>query len=206
MSHRTREALAPRFPVHVTLRLRENLPSLRNPALFAGVHAALREGRNRFGFRLNHFSVQSNHLHLIGEAGGRQALSRGMQGLGVRLARAINARLRRAGKVFADRYHDRILKSLREVRNALEYVLKNARHHGIAHSDGMDPCSSAAWFDGWKQVVGAGIDGACAIVQPRTWMLGVGWRRLGLIPVQALPPARAARRQVDRPVDSGATE
>ncbi len=178
----------------MTLRLRENVPSLRNPALFADVRRALRSGKARFGFRLNHFSVQSNHLHLIVEATGRPALSRGMQGLGVRLAKAINARLRRAGKVFSDRYHDRILTSPRQVRNALEYVLKNARRHGLFH-DGFDPCSSGAWFDGWKNAgkgseVGAPADLA-PVVPPRTWMLGTGWRRLGLIPVQTLPPLRS---------------
>ena len=192
MSHRRRAKLAARFPVHVTLRLREGVPSLRNPALFADVSSALRAGRNRFGFRLNHFSVQSNHVHLIVEATDRAALSRGMQGLGVRLAKAINARLRRAGKVFADRYHDRILKSLREVRNALEYVLKNARHHGILYR-GVDPCSSAPWFEGWKNLVPGMRSGdppdAIPIVPARTWMLGVGWRRLGLIVAQAPVPA-----------------
>ena len=185
----------------MTLRVREGLPSLRNQSLFADVFAALRAARNRFGFRLTQFSVQSNHIHMIVEATGRPALSRGMQGLGVRLARAINTRLRRAGKVFADRYHDRILKSLREVRNALEYVLKNARRHGIYH-DGVDPCSSGDWFDGWKDLTTrdpattSAMSGVppneAPIVAPRGWMLGVGWKRLGLIPVRTRP-AGAAR-------------
>ncbi len=175
----------------MTLRVREGIPSLRNPALFAAVRNALRAGRNRFGFRVNHFSVQSNHVHLIVEASGRDALSRGMQGLGVRIAKSINARLRRAGMVFADRYHDRILKSLREVRNALVYVLKNARHHGITHSDGMDPCSSAEWFDGWRKGTSAqarGQAGSAPVEPARTWMLANGWKRLGLISVQIRPP------------------
>jgi REP element-mobilizing transposase RayT len=32
------------------------------------------------GFRVVHFSIQSNHLHLIVEATDEQSLSRGMQG------------------------------------------------------------------------------------------------------------------------------
>jgi REP element-mobilizing transposase RayT len=173
------------------MRVREGVPSLRNPALFAEVRKALRAGRNRFGFRVNHFSVQSNHLHLIVEASGREALSRGMQGLGVRIAKTINARLRRAGTVFADRYHDRILKSLREVRNALVYVLKNARHHGITHADGRDLCSSAEWFDGWRNGTSSRIrvpETAPPVEPARTWMLSTGWKRFGLIPVQVRPP------------------
>ena len=35
----------------------------------------------------------------------------------------------RRGSVFADRYHDRVLKTPREVRNALRYVLGNGRKH-----------------------------------------------------------------------------
>jgi REP element-mobilizing transposase RayT len=178
----------------VTLRLREDLPSLRNHALFADVRQALRSGRARFGFRLNHFSVQSNHMHLIVEATGRPSLSRGMQGLGVRLAKTINARLRRAGKVFADRYHDQILTCPKQVRNALEYVLKNARRHGLFH-DGFDPYSSGAWFDGWRNPekrhgVGA-VDDQAPVVLPKTWMLTTGWRRHGLIPVQTMPKLKA---------------
>jgi REP element-mobilizing transposase RayT len=177
----------------VTLRLREDLPSLRNPALFADVRRALRSGRARFGFRLNHFSVQSNHMHLIVEATGRPALSRGMQGLGVRLAKTINARLRRAGKVFSDRYHDEILKCPKQVRNVLEYVLKNARRHGLFQA-GFDHYSSGAWFDGWKDAgKELGVEApneSSPVVPPRTWMLATGWRRHGLIPVQTLPQLR----------------
>ena len=77
MSHRTRAVLASRYPVHVTMRLREGLPNLRR----VGPHRVLRDsfakGNERFGFRLVHYSVQRNHLHLIVEAKDRRALSRG---------------------------------------------------------------------------------------------------------------------------------
>jgi REP element-mobilizing transposase RayT len=115
--------------VHVTLRLSSGLPSLRQQALFVRVRSALASGRERFGFRLVHFSVQSNHLHLIAEAADRRALSRGVQGLSVRVARAVNGRLERKGRLFADRYHARALKSPRAVRYALRYVLLNSRKH-----------------------------------------------------------------------------
>jgi len=89
---------------------------------------ALVAGRERFGFRLVHFSVQRDHLHLLAEAAHRRALSRGVQGLSIRIARAINRRLQRRGKVFADRYHARALKTPRAVRWALRYVLLNVRN------------------------------------------------------------------------------
>ena len=93
-----------RAPVHVTLRLRERLPSLRRSLVRARVFLALGDGRERFGLRLLQFSLQSNHVHLIVEADDRRALSRGIQGLSIRIARALNRNLNRSGRVFADRY------------------------------------------------------------------------------------------------------
>ena len=65
-----------------------------------------------------------------------------MQGLGIRLAKAINRRLGRKGRVWEDRYHGRPLRTPREVRHGLAYVLLNARKHGV-HGRGIDPCSGS---------------------------------------------------------------
>jgi hypothetical protein len=91
--------------------------------------------------------VQSNHLHLLVEAESREALSRGVQGLAVRLARAVNRTLVRCGRVFAGRYHRRDLATPREVRHALVYVLVNHRKHGL-RPEAIDSCSSGPWFTG----------------------------------------------------------
>jgi len=56
----------------------------------ADLRKVFESGKERFGFRLVHFSVQSNHMHLIAEAEDARSLSRGMQALGVRIARAVN--------------------------------------------------------------------------------------------------------------------
>jgi REP element-mobilizing transposase RayT len=166
-------------PVHVTVRVRRGVPSLRWDAALRVIQRAFVRGADRFGFRLIHFSIQSNHLHLIVEVEGKRSLARGMQGLLVRVARALNRLMRRTGSVFADRHHARALKSPREVRNALVYVLRNLFHHG-RRGAGVDECSSGAWFDGWSRPF--------AILVPpllptsaRTWLLRVGWKRHGLI-------------------------
>jgi hypothetical protein len=143
------------------------------------IERALHRGAERFGWRLIHYSIQITHLHLIAEACDRRALMRGMPGLAVRLARALNKLWRRTGCVFADRYYARALRTPREVRSALLYVLRNARHHGLA-VDGIDPCSSAACFDGWAGNVTARAR-AWVTAMARTWLLSVGWRRHGLI-------------------------
>src|SRR5262245_30344118 len=132
VSHRPRADRKARHPAHVTLKLRQHLPRLRQKAEYAALRAAFVKGKNRFGFRLCHYAVLNDHLHLICEATDRVALRRGLQGLAVRIARALNKLWRRKGTVFADRYHDRVLTSPREVRNAVVYVMSNARHHAAA--------------------------------------------------------------------------
>jgi hypothetical protein len=60
------------------------------------------------------------------------------------------------GRVFADRYHNRVLHTARQVRNVLAYVLNNARRHGLAkdaRKDWVDEYSSAHAFDGWTRAV-----------------------------------------------------
>ena len=147
VSHLRRPKLCERFPVHVTVRLREGLPSLRSKEAHLVLKRAFGAASGRFGFRLVHFSVQTEHLHFVAESSDERALSRGMLGLSVRVARALNALWRRHGQVFADRYHARILRTPREVRNALVYVIQNARKHGAWHTQQPDPFSSGPWFD-----------------------------------------------------------
>ena len=152
---------------------------------------AFEQGGDKFGFRLVHYSVQKNHLHLIAEAKDRTTLAKGLQALFVRIARGLNRLWNRKGSVFADRYHDRILKAPRQVRNTLLHVLKNCWKHEVS-MQGPDPYSSASWFDGWRERLppemrGQGSSGAA---QPHTWLLRTGWRRHGLLSLDSIPGAQ----------------
>jgi putative transposase len=142
---------------------------------------------SRQTFGVVEFSVQSNHVHLLIEASSSGALSRGMQGLAIRLAKAVNRVLRRHGRVWADRYHARPLRTPREVRHGLVYVLLNGRKHWVS-GRGTDPCSSGRWFRGWRQSVQVSR-GLSPVVPARTWLLSVGWRRGGPIGVDEKPAA-----------------
>jgi len=114
--------------------------NLRTRRCFAALSKAFWGGANRFGFRLVHYSVQGNHVHLLVEAEDRSALSRGMNGLGVRMARGLNRVMGRRGRVLADRYHARILRTPTEVKRVRHYLLDNARrHYGVV---GPDPFAS----------------------------------------------------------------
>ena len=148
VSHLTRPRLAARHPAHVTVRLVKGLPTLRQKETYEALRRAFAAGCERFGFRLCEYSVQGNHLHLITEAKDRSAMSRGMQGLLIRVAKALNKLWRRRGTVFADRYHEVILKTPRQVRHALNYVLNNARKHGVRLRKALDYFASGPWFKG----------------------------------------------------------
>ncbi len=194
VSHAPRALLAARFPAHVTMKLLRGLPKLRNRPEYASLLATFAAGCDRAGFRLTHYAVLNDHLHLLVEAADRTALSRGLQGLAIRVAKALNKLWSRRGTVFADRYHDRILKSPREVRNALRYVLGNGKKHAtegreVQVKQAIDTYTSAPWFDGFRETVT--VRGLEAVPRPvtvaRTWMLTIGWRRLGLLSVHDLP-------------------
>jgi REP element-mobilizing transposase RayT len=191
LRHAPRSALANRFPVHATLRAAPGVPNLRRGRAWEAVDAGIRSAE-KDGFRVVHFSVQTNHLHLLVEAADAAALARGLQGLAIRIARGVNRAAGRRGKVWADRYHARVLKSPREVRHALAYVLQQARRHvdptrGIIEPGWIDPRSSGRWFDGWREKRAPEPD--AAVSPPRTWLLAEGWRRHGLIGVDEIPPA-----------------
>jgi REP element-mobilizing transposase RayT len=118
-----------RFPVHITLRVRAHVWSLRTRRCFTAVRRSFYAGNGRFGLRLTHFNVLGNHLHLICEASNEKSLSKGMQGLEVRIAKALNRVMERKGGVFDDRYHGRVLRTPTEVRHALHYVRENEQKH-----------------------------------------------------------------------------
>jgi REP element-mobilizing transposase RayT len=178
------------------------VPSLRGGALVREWRRSLAESSERGDFRVAHYSLQGDHAHLIVEAHGRDALARGMKSIGARLARAVNRAMERSGPVLDGRYHHRSLRSPREVRRALAYVLLNARRHlaknrrvsrsARAHLDGA---SSARWFDGWRGEVASRLPETATsreVARPRTWLLRVGWRRHGLVDPAELPgPATA---------------
>ena len=190
VAHRARPKLSGRHPLHVTVRVVGGVQSLRSSGVHAVLRAALRDGAERFGLRVVHYGAASNHLHLVCEAEDANALARGMKGLLVRIARRVNRFLGRAGALFADRYHARALTAPRDVRNVLVYVFGNARGHGAVVTTPLDPCTSAASFDGWSELRGA----PTWLARARTWLLTAGWRRRGLLSLRELP--RGAPRGV----------
>ena len=195
IAHRARPFHEATQPVHVTLKVRRHIGSLRRWAVARRIGEAIRAASTGDGaaadrrrtFRVIHFSIQPDHLHLIVEASSKRALGRGLGGLASRVARHINRQLRRRGRLFRERYHARALATPLEVRRAIAYVLTNAAKHAepipdpaTQMLDGIDPCSSARWFDGWRRPPPAQANPP-PVTQPHTWLLRTGWKRHGLL-------------------------
>jgi REP-associated tyrosine transposase len=191
-AHRARPMLDERHPCHVTLKVRRGLPSLRTVRLVRELERSFGAACDRGRFRLVQYSIQADHVHLVVEAAGRHALACGMKSLGARVARAVNRVFGRRGPVLADRYYRHTLRTPREARNALAYVLLNARRHlAKRHSDlttaaTWDPASSARWFAGWRRGPPPSHEPP-AVAAPRSWLLRLGWRRHGLIDLREVP-------------------
>jgi REP element-mobilizing transposase RayT len=168
--HRPREKFR-NAALHVTLRVREQVWNLRSNRCFTALRQAFEKGCQRFGFRIIHFSVQGNHIHMIVEAPDPQLLARAMKGIEVRMARALNKVMDRRGPVFAGRYHAHLLRTPREAAHAIRYVLENWRFHaereGWSIPHGIDPYCSQAWRD----------RGIPLVAEPRWWMLRIGAAR-----------------------------
>ena len=189
--HHIRRANVPSdVPAHVILRVKKGIPSLRSGRFLSQWRTSLRDACERQGFRVVHYSVQTNHVHLLVEApGGRRGMANGMKSIAARFARCVNRAFGRRGPVLYGRYNLKLLKTPRQVRNALAYVLLNARKHwrerhrsGPLPEGAVDPCSSGGWFDGWKSALqGEPSREPPEIAPARFWLLRTGWRRHGLV-------------------------
>ncbi|HET7544891.1 MAG TPA: transposase [Polyangiaceae bacterium] len=185
--HRARPVHRKAHPVHVTLRA--GFRSLRAQRVARVVLVGTRDS-NRDWFRIVHYSVQDNHIHLIVEADDKSTLSSGVRGLMVRIARRVNAVLQRRGRFWTDRWHGRDLEGPRQVRNALVYVLQNHKKH--AGNTALDPLSSAGSFDGFASALPQTFrsTGPPCVAAAKTWLLRIGWRKGGLIRLTEAPARR----------------
>jgi hypothetical protein len=93
VSHARRPEFPARYPLLVTVRFIEGLPSLRDFATLEVFAQVVRGVNRREDFRIVEFSLQSNHAHLIVEAEGRVALSRAMNGFGRSLVHGLQVSL-----------------------------------------------------------------------------------------------------------------
>ena len=199
--HKTRAAFRKSEPLHVVARVVDAVGQLRTRETYHAIRKALVTTFTRENFRVVHLSIQNTHLHLLVEADHRTALAKGMQAFQISAAKHVNAAIsrqrskRRRGTVFVDRYHAKIIRSPRQARNALSYVLNNWRKHRedkqpFARTWILDPFSSAVHFDGWRDYKLGPVPETyepLPVWSPKCWLLKDGWRKHGLIGTSEIP-------------------
>ena len=196
VSHGARACFGRTCVLHVTCRIGEGLPTLRDPETAKRVMDYLARSCVKEGFRIVEYSIQGNHIHMICEVDDHEALSRAMNGLLSGLARTLNRYWGRRGKVFEDRYHAEDLPTPKQCRNALNYALHNAKKHGArSPRSGADPYSTAPWFP-FTSSPPSRMDAKPA-AHPRTWLLRTGWRKGGEIHAHGHPsiPTKPGSKQ-----------
>ena len=140
------------------------------------------------GLRVIHFSLQSNHIHMIVECRDNSTLAKGMKSLGCSLGKVIRRYCGGSGPVFKGRFHLHVLKSPREMKNGLAYVLLNqSKHEGLIPY--RDRFSSARYFYEWKKLLGRRIGPLLSdrrrrekslpsyLSSPRSWLARGGWMK-----------------------------
>lgn len=120
VSHRVREKVNYRVPLHINFKYRTYI---KNKSCLKLLKRAIMNARSH-GLRINHFSMQSNHIHLIVEAESNEILTTGMRSLTVTFAKGL-----KQGRVQLERYHLQILRSIQQTKHALYYVLFNKQKH-----------------------------------------------------------------------------
>ena len=173
---------------------------LRRRAAYAAIRSAIAVCIGRPDFRIVQSSIQGNHIHLIVEADDKGVLANGVRAFMISAAQRLNRAVGRTGPVF-ERYHMTIVRTPRQARHTLVYVLNNWRRHqedlaGVRQRrTAIDPYSSGPRFDGWlDRPADLGLPARynpLPVTGARSWLLTVGWRKHHrLIGVDEVPGPR----------------
>lgn len=142
VAYRPREKVTRHQALHVHFKLRA---SIRNKTCLKILKRAILNARNQ-GLRVLHFSIESNHIHLILEAQNNETLTRGMR-------------------------------SFRETKNAIYYVLFNHQKHRSLKKADINPYSSLGLIQDLKNlakeakltIVWRKLEEALIMDNPQSW-------------------------------------
>jgi len=193
VNHMRRPTISLNRPMHITMRLKKDLPNLRQKRTLAAFARRVHRAKD-FGLHVLHFSLQSNHLHMIVEATTRRQLANGLRSLGGSFGKYLRRRKGGTGAIFHGRYHLRVITSARQMRNTLRYVLLNhAKHQRMIEH--LDFFSSGFLFKNWRKLLGGKLNTIIAteikiigernlphdlwqacVSPPRSWIARYGWQ------------------------------
>lgn len=185
-NHMARQKVDFKKPLHVTLKLKEGIHiTLRTSDMLVAFQQSAEKAR-KHQLHVIHFSLESNHLHLIVECANNKALADGMKSLAGSFGRAIRKCCGGRGAVFKGRFHLQVFKSPTQMKNGLAYVLLNQSKHEklIPYNDRY---SSAEYFGEWKKLLGREIGPLLPhkpkfrklpayLSTPQSWLAREGWR------------------------------
>jgi REP element-mobilizing transposase RayT len=193
---RARPEITGETPVHVAVRVRKGTWKLRTKRCLRIIREAMIAANAKIRFRITHYSVQGNHLHMMVEADDKYALSRAMRSLSIRIAKRLNALMKERGVRIPTRYHMSVTKTAQDVRLALRYILNNYRRHAADWGEEcppgwVDPYSSGPWFKYWCRPTAASRDPcpmlASGIVEAQSFLLTEAWKAYGLLDPSFVP-------------------
>jgi REP element-mobilizing transposase RayT len=189
--------------VHLTLRLREGLPNLRTRKGAQIVKRAILGAQSR-GLRVIHFSILSNHIHLICEALSLSVLMNSMKSLtsrmGIHLRRLIKEQKHHSNRLevldkeglglFRGRYNLQAIQNPAQMKQTLAYVLLNPAKH-FKKAPYLDAFTSAAIFEDWQKLIGRelNLNSSLATLKknlkeflapPQLWLTQAGWAKARL--------------------------
>lgn len=181
VNHMKRDKVEAKFPMHLTLKMKPGLKSLRSPKMTLAFKESLSKAKAK-GLRVIHFALESNHAHLFTEANDNGTLRSGMASLGSSFGKAVRKINDGKGSVFDGRYHVRVLKTPRETKHAMAYVLLNHSKHQKTFAY-QDEKSSAFHFGEWRTLLGEGYRNTKTralpecLSEPKSWLARTGWRK-----------------------------
>lgn len=120
VSHCSRERVNSHSPVHINFKYRAYIQTNR---VLDILHIAF-QNAIKHDFHVTHFTLQSNHIHIIAETMNNRTLITGMRSITNTIVKRIDK-----GSLQIERYHLHVLRNPQETRNAITYVLNNEFKH-----------------------------------------------------------------------------
>ena len=120
VAHRTREKVTSHTPVHINFKYKTFIQTARILEILSiGFQNAFKHH-----FYVIHFTLQSNHIHIIAETKDNETLIKGMRSLTNTIVKRIDM-----GALQVERYHLHVLRTPQETSNAVSYVQDNEFKH-----------------------------------------------------------------------------
>lgn len=124
--HIKRPEIKKLMPLHLTIKLIR--ADIQNKIILKALRNAIFRARLH-GLRIIHYSLEHDHIHLYAESADNLILAKSMKAFGVSLVKKINRHFKSKGTCYKTRYHLRVLRSASEVKNVINYILKNGIKH-----------------------------------------------------------------------------